>query len=166
MRGVGLSVLAGLLLGGVLAGCSSSRPPEAIAADRARVLGTWTYRTDGVGRLERGTLQIRVKDGRLLGRLQDQWRGTVTARVRLQGRHMELALNEVHITGRVHRDRFEGAVRRSYWDVSQDGNRRASTGYFVARRVRRAEATATREDLGCPALLYERSFRCSALPPQ
>jgi len=69
-------IAAALVLALGLSACSS-RTAEEIADDRAQVLGTWRYETDGIGDLQRGTLQIHVHDGELVGRFRDRWRGQV-----------------------------------------------------------------------------------------
>jgi hypothetical protein len=162
----GLGILIGMLVGSLVVGCTSSRSAEEVASDRANVLGVWKYRTDGVSMLQHGTLQIRVQDGRLTGRFNDQWRGTVEANVLLDGSHMEFNLNQVRISGRIQQDRFEGAIRRSFWDVSESGNERARPGYIVARRVRAQSVVTEMVDVGCPSLLHEASYRCSPLQAQ
>jgi hypothetical protein len=141
--------------------CSTSRPPEKVADERARVVGTWKYRADGISRLQKGTLQIMVQDGDLKGRLRDNWRGEMTGSVDLRGPYMEIRLDHVRISGRLHRDRFEAAVRREFYDVSRTGNGRAANGYFVARQVRSASVFADIENVGCPSLLREVSYTCS-----
>jgi len=160
----GLSILIVLLVGGLAVSCTSSRSPEEVATDRANVLGVWKYRADGVNMLQHGTLQIRVRDGQLTGRFQDQWRGTVEANVLLDGSHMEFNLNQARISGRIQQGRFEGAIRREFWDVSESRNERARPGYIVAKRVRSQSVVTNLIDLGCASLLHEGSYGCSPLP--
>jgi hypothetical protein len=147
----------------VLLGCHP-RSAEEIAADRARVLGTWEYHTRGISALQSGTLRIRVQDGELVGRLRDRWRGTVRAQVALQGTRMELDLDRVRITGRLEQNRFRGTVQTPFWDASRaHAGRQASSGYFVARQVRSQSVVDDLTDLGCPSLLRESSYTCSPL---
>lgn len=145
----------------VLSGCTSPRTADEIAADRARVLGTWEYHADGIRALQRGTLQIQVQDGKLVGRLQDSWRGPVETQVDLRGSYMELALSQLRITGQLEQGRFVGSVRESPWSVSSSETRTGSTGSFVARRVRRESSGDDRTDFGCTSLLRESSYACS-----
>lgn len=152
-------VLLATLVTGAFAGCTSSRSVDEIASDRASVLGTWEYRTDGIPRLHRGRLHITVQNGRLKGRLQDRWRGTVEARVQLHGSRMELDLDRILISGRVREDRFVGSVRTSMGTVTT--NRRSASGVFIAKRVRRSTDSGSTDDFGCPSLLYEGSYACS-----
>jgi hypothetical protein len=156
-----LLLIAGLLLSAL--GCSS-RSAEEIVSDRARVLGTWEYRTDGIGSLQHGTLRITMQEGRLVGRLQDSWRGQVEARVLLRGPRMELDLRRIRIRGRLDVNEFRGTVRRPFWDASRTNARRQQTGSFVARRVRRGSLVDDLTELGCASLLRESSYRCSPLP--
>jgi hypothetical protein len=146
-----------------LSGCTSSRSPTEIANDRADVLGTWKYRANGSRLLDRGTLQIQVRDGHLTGEFRDRWRGTVRARVMLDGPHMAFTLDRARISGRIRSGRFEGAIRRSFWDASERGNERSSAGYFVAQRIRRAKAGGASPDFGCASFLHESSYTCSPL---
>lgn len=150
------------IIWGLIGACTSSRTPEEVAADRATVLGLWKYRADGTDALQRGTLQIHVKDGQLKGRIQDRWRGTKEVDVFVENGHMDVTLNQVRISGRLYGGRFEGAIRNELWDASKSGSRRSGSGAFVAKRIRRA-STADR-DLGCPSLLREQSYACSPLP--
>jgi len=157
-------VLLPLLLVGVgLWGCTSSRSPTVIADDRAEVVGVWKYRTNGSRLLDRGTLQIHVRDGHLTGEFRDRWHGTVRARVMLDGPHMAFTLNRARISGRIRGGRFEGAIRRSFWDVSESGNERSSPAHFVAQRIRRTKAGDAPTDFGCDSFLHESSYTCSPL---
>lgn len=145
-----------------MSGCAS-RTAEEIADERAQVLGTWEYNADGIHALQRGTLTITVRDGKLVGQIRDRWRGKINADVNLQGRHMELSLQDIRITGQIERGRFTGSVRQPTWDVSRSRVRRQSDGYFVARRVRSESVMGEATDYGCASLLRESSFRCSPL---
>jgi len=160
---IGGALLPLLLVGVGLWGCTSSRTPTEIADDRAAVLGTWRYRADGFRLLDRGTLQIRVRDGHLIGEFRDRWRGTIRARVMLDGAHMAFTLDRTRISGRIRGGRFEGAIRRSFWDASERGNDRSAPGYFVAQRIRSAEAGNAPPDYGCASFLRESSYTCSPL---
>lgn len=153
--------LLGLFLVGV-AGCTSPRTVQEVARDRADVLGTWEYRTENISALQHGTLQIMVQDGRLTGRFQDSWRGSLNARVNVHGSQMELTLDRIRISGRLEQRRFTASVRREFWDASTAGSRR-SRGYFVARRVRSSSMFEDTRPLGCPSLLREVSYTCSPL---
>lgn len=152
-------VLLIILVTSVCAGCTSSRSVEEIASDRASVLGTWEYQTENIQRLHRGTLHIEVQNGRLKGRLQDRWRGRVEADIHLHGSTMELELDRIRISGRLRNDRFIASVRSSLGNVTT--TRRAGTGVFLAKRVRRSTDAGNADDLGCPSLLYEGSYACS-----
>lgn len=153
-------IAAALVLAVGLSACTS-RTAEEIAEDRARVLGSWEYQTDGIAALQRGTLQISAHKDTLVGRIQDTWRGTLEARVSLRGAHMELQLDRVRITGDLEGNRFTGSVQKPVWDTARGDPWRGSTGYFVARRVRSESATGARNNLGCPSLLREVSYACS-----
>ncbi len=159
---VGLFCIAG----GLLCACSSQRAPEETANDRATVLGVWKYRAHGTDALDRGTLQIHVRDGRLRGRIQDRWRGTEEADVLVENGYMDIRLNQVRISGRISGERFEATIRSEFWDLSESGNRRSGTGSFVARRIRKGSTDDDDTDFGCPSLLREQSYACSSLPGQ
>ena len=147
----------------IIFGCSS-RSAEEIVAERERVVGTWKYKTEGIGYLQRGSLHITVQDGQLVGQLQDSWRGSVQARIDLRGNRMVLNVNQLRIAGQLEHGHFRGTVRPDVWDVSQSADRRSrSTGYFIARRVRTTSVLSNLKDLGCPSLLRESSYACSAL---
>lgn len=162
VRFVGRPTLV-LLLCVAVGGCAP-RTAEEVAADRARVLGTWEYRTNGIGALQRGTLQIMVQDAKLVGRFQDSWRGQVQAKISLHGTRMELNLDLVRIQGRLEHGRFTGSVHRPLWDVSRSSVRgRGSDGQFVARKVQDPETVNDGSDLGCASLLHESSYTCKAL---
>ena len=150
----------------VLLGCSP-RSAEEIVSDRERVVGTWKYKTDGIPFLQRGSLYIAVQDGELVGRLQDSWRGSVKARIDVRGNRMELDIDRGRIRGQLERGRFRGTVRPQQWDVSRSTDRRSqSTGYFLAWRIRSSSILDNLKDLGCPSLLRESSYACSALQEQ
>lgn len=155
--GIVFLVLAGL----VVTGCASSRSAQERADDRSKVVGTWEYRTSGTSALQRGTLQISVEDGRLVGELQDSWRGTVEARVNLRGSRMELDLNRIRISGRIRQGRFKATIRREFENVSVRPRRERRGGYFLAQRVRSSAGTDTRARYGCRSLLREQSYQCS-----
>ena len=159
-------LLCGLVvLAFALAGCAP-RSAEEVANDRARILGTWEYRTSGIGALQHGTLQIVVQDAQLVARLQDSWRGTVRARVDLQGSRMELTLDRLRLLGRLEHGRFVAAAYRPMWDVSRTAVAdRDAEGRFVARRVGGMSVAERGADVGCPSLLHEASFACSPIQP-
>lgn len=148
-----------LMIGATFAGCSSSRTAQEVD-ERVQALGTWEYHTRGLRALDRGTLQIETRDGKLVGRLQDSWRGQIEAEVRLQGSYMELTVDRLRITGQITGNRFSATVRRSRWDVTQDQNRRERAGSFTARRVG-SGAVIDNEQFGCPSLLREDSYACT-----
>lgn len=152
-------LLVVILVAEALAGCVSSRSVEELASDRAAVLGTWEYRTEGIRSLHRGTLYIAVQDGRLTGRLQDRWRGRVEAQVQLHGSTMELDLDRIRISGRLQDNRFVASVRSSMGAVTT--NRRSASGLFIAERVHRSTASSENVDVGCSSLLYEGSYVCT-----
>lgn len=156
-------VMIGIVTGGLLTACSSSRAPEDVARDRAAVLGLWKYHTNGIDELGHGTLQIHVQDGRLKARIQDRWRGTKEADVSVENGYMDVRLNQVRISGRIYGGRFEGVARDEFWDASERGNRQSGAGSFVAKRIRRASSTVDDTDYGCPSLLREQSYACSSL---
>ncbi len=144
-----------------LAGCASSRTAEEIAADRAQVLGTWKYETNGISTLQQGTLQIQMTDGQLVGRFNDRWRGQIDAHISLHGSHMEMNLNRFRITGEIEDGRFTGSVYRPTWDVSRAQARSRSSGSFIARRVRSGSISDAPANFGCASLLREGSYACS-----
>lgn len=148
-----------LMLGITVAGCSSPRTAQELD-ERMQALGTWEYHTSGLRALNRGTLQIGTRDGELVGRLQDRWRGQIEAEVRLQGSHMELTVDRLRITGRITGNRFAARVRRPRWDVTRDQNRRNRAGSFTARRVE-SGTVVDNEQFGCPSLLREDSYACT-----
>ncbi len=141
-------------------GCSTTRAPEEIAAEHAKVTGVWKYRTNGTRALQRGTLRITVEEGRLKGRFLDSWRGRMDALVQIHGSRMELQLDRVRISGRLRENRFEGVVQRNEWDVTPQGPHRSSPGRFLARRVQTGSMEHS-EEFGCPSLLRESSYACS-----
>jgi hypothetical protein len=149
-----------LLLLALMVGCSTTRTPEDVAAEHAKVVGVWEYRTDGTGALQRGTLRVFVEEGRLKGRLQDSWRGQVDALIQIRGSRMELRLDRVRISGRLRENRFEGVVQHNNWDVTSSGPHHSTSGRFVARRVQNSSGESS-EDFGCPSLLRESSYICS-----
>lgn len=157
-------MLLPVLVIGLCVGCATSRSPTEIAADREDVLGVWTYRVSGSDVLQRGRLHIRRRDGRLVGRFEDRWHGTVRTRIVVEDTHMEFRVRHVRISGRLRHNRFRGAIQRDVWDASTRGNRRSSPGTLVARRVR-SPAVSSSPELGCASLLRESSFACSALRP-
>ena len=124
-------------------------------------MGVWEYRTNGTSVLQEGTLRIDVVDGRLVGRLQDSWQGTVEARVNLYGPRMELDLNRIRISGRIRQGRFEAAIRRDFEGLSVRPRTQRRPAYFIAYRVRSTAATDHRARYGCPSLLREHSFECT-----
>ena len=147
----------------VLLGCSP-RSAEEIVSERERVVGTWKYQTDGIPFLQRGSLNITVQDGKLEGHLQDSWRGSVQARIDVQGTRMVLDLDRGRISGQLERDHFRGTIRPQRWNVSRSADRHSqSAGYFVARRIRSTSILDNLKDLGCPSLLRESSYACTAL---
>ena len=149
----------------LLLGCSS-RTAEEVAEERAHVLGTWEYRTQGMSALHRGTFRIVEEDGHLTARLRDNWRGEVQVQVSLQGRQMELTLNRLRIAGRLDDNRFVGYVQTPYWDASRSRLRRQKyPGRLVAQRIRRGSGGPDRTEYGCPSLLRESSYTCSPLRP-
>jgi len=155
-----LGVVVALLAIGV-SGCTS-RTAEEIAEDRAQILGVWKYKTDGIGALQHGTLKITQQNGKLVGQIQDSWRGRIDARIDVQGPYMELDLDRLRITGRLKRGRFTGSVYKPMWDLSRSRIRDESDGYLVARRVRRGQRVDDPES-GCRSLLREPSYACPAL---
>lgn len=155
-------IAAALVLALALTACSS-RTAEEIADDRAQVLGTWEYQTDGIRSLQRGTLQITERDGKLVGQIQDSWRGRIEARVDVRGPYMALDFDRLRITGQLERGRFAGSVRNELWDVSHSRTHGGSDGYFVARRVHSKSTMDEVTDFGCASLLHESSYACSAL---
>lgn len=154
-------VLLALTLTVGFAGCASSRSAEDVITDRERVLGTWEYRTDGIRALQRGTLRITTRDGILVGRLQDSWRGRLDAQITLRGGTIQLEIDRLRLVGELRADRFTASARRPVWDVSGGVSRRRSTGFLVAQRVRRGTIWTSPTDLSCPSLLREVSYACS-----
>lgn len=154
-----------ILLGVGLGGCASSRTGDQVD-DRLQALGTWEYWTTGIGSLQRGTLQIVPRDGDLVARFQDQWRGSFDAEVRLRGSRMVIVLDRLRITGKLMHDRFRGTARSPEWDVTRASARREASGTFRARRVRSQGGHVGGESYGCPSLLRESSYACSPLRPE
>lgn len=157
--------LVAVLTLSVIHGCSP-RSADEMVSERERVVGTWEYKTDGIPFLQRGSLHITVEDGKLVGRLQDSWRGSLQARINLQGNRMTVEVDRGRIEGRLDRDHFRGTIRPRQWDLSRsvEGHSQ-STGYFLARRVRSTSLLNNRRDLSCPSLLRESSYACPALLP-
>ena len=157
------SIFSGIIMGFLVlygSGCAASQSAAERADERAEVVGTWQYRAENISGLHRGTFQVVVEDGRLNGHFEDRWRGTLDAQVILHGSHMELALGQVRIAGRIMDNRFEGSVRSESWDVTSSSVSRRP-GYFVARRVRSGAVFDDVRDIGCPSLLREVSYTCS-----
>lgn len=143
-------------------GCTS-RSAEEIAAQRTRVLGTWEYQTNGIRALERGTLYVSERDGELVARIQDRWRGQIEGDINLRAPRMELDLDHLRIRGRLEQGRFVGSVQTQTWSVSQSRGQRQRRGQFVARRVSSKSPTDAADRFGCSPLLWESSYACSPL---
>jgi hypothetical protein len=154
-----------VLLGVGLGGCASSRTGAELN-ERMRALGTWEYWTTGIGTLQRGTLQIATRDGDLVARFRDQWRGPFEADVRLQGTRMVIVLDRVRITGQIMHGQFRGTARTPEWDLTRASARREAPGTFQARRVHSPQNDGERDRYGCPSLLRETSYACSPFQPQ
>lgn len=159
------AILCITVLGASLGGCASSRPGDELD-ERVQALGTWEYRTDGIGVLQSGTLQISSRDGDLVARFRDQWRGHFEAQIRVQGTRMVIALEQFRIEGRITDGRFTGVVRDSEWDVSRGSARREPAGTFRAHRIGSQQGAGERDRYGCASLLRETSYACSPLHPQ
>lgn len=147
-----------------LIGCVSSRSPEEVASERAEVLGTWEYQTEGINILQRGTLRITEENGDLIGRFRDSWRGKLDVEIALQGSHMEFTLDDYRVSGQLTNGEFTASIRRPLWDVSRSHPDPQPVGYFEARRLQREAAQNEFTDLGCHSLLRESSFTCSPVP--
>lgn len=160
----GLAILAFLLVG---CATTSSAPSP---AERAAVVGVWEYRTSGSPHLGRGTLHIRVNNGRLHALLQDTRRGRMNVRVSQRGSRIEFTLDQILVSGRVEDDRLVGLFRHPTWDVSTSQNVRgrqanrpgSDSGSIVARRVQNPAWIADVPGLGCPSILEEANERCDA----
>lgn len=161
----GLALLLCLILiGAGLGGCASSRTGAELD-QRMRALGTWEYWTTGIGMLQRGTLQIATRDGDLVARFRDQWRGPFEVEVRLQCTRMVIVFDHLRITGKIMHGQFQGTARPPEWDVRRASARREAPGTFQARRVHSVQ-DGERDRYGCPSLLRETSYACSPLQPQ
>jgi hypothetical protein len=157
----GAQCLVGILLISLsLGGCASTRTAQEVT-ERTRALGTWEYRTQGIDGLQRGTLQIVTRDGDVIGRFRDQWRGQFEAEIQLQGTRMVIEIDRLRITGEIMDDQFTGTAQAPTWDVTHRSRRRQSPGRFAARRIRQQDGTGGDERFGCPSLLRETSYACS-----
>lgn len=153
-------LLGVLLINVCLCGCASTRTAQEVT-ERTRALGTWEYRTQGIDGLQRGTLQIVTRDGDVIGRFRDQWRGQFKAEIQLQGTRMVIKIDRLRITGEITDDQFTGTAQAPTWDVTHRSRRRQSPGRFAARRIRQQDGTGGDERFGCPSLLRETSYACS-----
>lgn len=145
-----------------LAACRTSEPTAQEMETWTRILGTWEYRSQGIQRLDRGTIHIFVRDGRLVGRIQDAWSGDREATVRLYGSTMTLDMTYYRIKGSVRNGRFVATLDRSPWTVSRPTRQQRTTGTFVARRIR-SGGTGLPSRHGCEPLLREHSYICPSL---
>jgi hypothetical protein len=142
-------------------GCASSHSSQDSPEAQAAAIGTWKYEVDGVAPLSTGVFQITEQDGRLQGLLRDQRRGRFRARVRLEGRRLELIIDELRVSGRIEDDQFTGFLRRQRWGVTtRRRTRRRTRSRFrsasvYARRVRSASAADRPSILECESILRE-----------
>jgi hypothetical protein len=158
-------LLCVILVGVGPCGCASSRTTDEFD-ERMRALGTWEYWTSGIGTLQRGRVQIVTRDGELVARFRDQWRGPFEAEVRLRGTRMVIVFDHLRISGQIRHGQFRGTARPPEWDLTRASARREAPGTFRARRVRSKEGAGGRDLYGCPSLLRETSYACSPLQPQ
>lgn len=156
------SLLGVLLLSMCLCGCAPSRTAQEVS-ERMRALGTWEYRAQGIDALQRGTVQIVTREGDVIGRFRDQWRGQFEAQIQLQGTRMVIVIDQLRITGQITDGQFTGTAQAPTWDVTRQSSRRRSPGRFAARRVQQQAGTNGDDRFGCPSLLRETSYACSPL---
>ena len=140
-------------------GCASSQSAEEKAAARASVIGTWEYRVDGMAPLDQGVFQISTKNGRLRGIVQDRRLGRLRARVDVGNSRLELAFDDLRISGFIENDTFTGYLRRRQWDVSTRSRYRRRSRFrsasLFARRVKSAVSADKPSALDCRSLLRE-----------
>lgn len=153
-------LLGFLLLSLCLGGCAPTRTAQEVN-ERTRAIGTWTYRTQGIDGLQRGTMQIVARDGEVIGRFRDQWRGQFEAEIHLHGTRMVIDIDQLRIAGQIVDGQFTGRARAPTWDVTSRSRRRQSPGRFLARRIRQRDGTGGDDQFGCPSLLRETSYACS-----
>jgi hypothetical protein len=161
MRRHFLPTLAPLLVlcAGLLVGCASSQSAEEKAAARAAVIGTWEYRVDGMAPLDQGVFQITTRNGRLRGIVQDRRLGRLRARVDVGNSRLELAFDDLRISGFIEDDKFTGYLRRRQWDVSTRSRYRRRSRFrsasLFARRVESGVSADKPSALECEPLLRE-----------
>jgi len=162
-----LIACGGLLL--CLTGCRSSGSTSELTPAESQILGTWEYSVTGARILDRGTMQIQRDRGRLIAVLRDRHRGRFRARVSARKNWMEIRLDDLHISGRLHNGRYRATVAPSEWDASFSGSARRSFRRSRASLVATQTQTLTRHDstvrFGCEPLLRESSYACSPLHP-
>lgn len=144
---------------GLLGACASSRATDDQAARRASVVGTWEYDVEGWAPLDQGRFQITVQEGSLQGLVRDRHLGRLRARVEVHDSRLELALDDLRISGYVKDGQFTGVLRRSQWDVTASRPRQPRSQFrsatLFAERVRSAAAADTPNVLECRSLLRE-----------
>lgn len=145
-----------------LGACRTSEPTAQEMETWTRVLGTWEYRSQGIQRLDRGTIHIFVHDGRLVGRIQDAWSGDREATVTLYGSTMTLNLTHYRIRGSVRNGRFIANLDQSKWAVSRPTRQQRAAGTFVAQRIQ-SGGTGLPSRHGCEPLLREHTYICRSL---
>lgn len=155
-----LRVLLFFLFGaGLVGACASSQSTQDEAVARAAVVGTWAYEVEGFAPLERGRFRITIQDGDLQGIVRDRRLGRLHARVQVHDSRLELALDDLRISGYIEDDQFTGYLRRSQWDVTARRQTRTRSEFrsasLFARRVRSAAAVDKPEILECRSLLRE-----------
>jgi len=162
-----LASVAGLL---VLTGCGSSRPASDLGPQASRALGTWEYRVNGFPVLDRGTIRLKRENGRLVAILRDRRQGRLRARASIQKTWMELRLDRIYISGRLHEGEYRARVSFSTWDVSSSQSFRRSSlqarGSLIAAQTQASTVSVSTRSFGCPPLLREGSYACSPLHPE
>jgi len=148
-----------VLCTGLVLGCASSQSAEEKAAARAAVVGTWEYRVDGRAPLDQGVFQITTRNGRLRGILQDRRLGRIRTRVDVGDSRLELAFDDLRISGFIKDDQFTGFLRRRQWDVSTRNRYRRRSRFrsasLFARRVESGVSADKPSALDCRSLLRE-----------
>lgn len=161
---IALSFLTAFIVGVFAAGCASTHSPEEEARARAAAIGTWEYRVDGVAALHRGEFQITTENGRLRAQIRDERRGRFVARVKLNGSRMQLALENLRISGRIEDGSFTGTLYRPTWDVTTSSRSRRSSqtrsASLVAQRIASSPVVERSLPFDCPSILWETDDGC------
>ncbi|PSQ51120.1 MAG: hypothetical protein BRD28_06125 [Bacteroidetes bacterium QH_10_64_37] len=154
-----LTPLLFALCAGILGGCASSQSAQEKATARAAVIGTWEYNVEGTAPLDQGIFRITTKDGQLQGIIRDRRLGRLRARVDANDSRLELAVDDLRISGYIEDDEFRGSLRRRQWNVSTRRRYRRRSRFrsasVFARRVQSGTAADTPSVLECRSILRE-----------